>query len=173
MRRTMGLVAGCVIVLAGTSLTRAESISVPVTGTQLVSGPEGRSSVLVNFQRPAVGGYVSLGSASLVFPQAAVLSPDRDLRLYVLGARSGSPEELDEGQVARVDIPAGRAISHLDITRPMRGALSDEGVTGFLVTTPDRDGFDSIEASALRAALGQGVLRVEFRRVPPPPRPRA
>ncbi|MEZ5064082.1 MAG: hypothetical protein R3B81_05070 [bacterium] len=148
----------------------AAVLTVPVSGVQVVAGQDGKSAVLLTFEAPVLDGWVSLGTARLRLGEPRVLLDRADASLCAIGVRHGSLQDLDLGQLSRVDVRAGAPVSAVDVTRAVRGVLSGQGITGLLITTPDRAGLDALDAATLRLALDQAVIEAEYRRVAPPRR---
>lgn len=156
------------------SVASARTLSVPLSGAQLVTTGEGRSCVVVAMDAPGIGTNVSVGDVQLRMPRV-MLSDAREVTLYVrvlTSATYTSEADLDEELVGRVHVPAGGLVGDVDLRNLLRAVLGGREMHGLVITTPGAAGFASEDADAVLAAVRAGTLHVTYRGAPPPPRRR-
>lgn len=175
MRAISGFAVAIVTCGLLASPVSAERITIPLTGVQLLTNPDGRVRLVLPTSAPALTGNFSLGEAWLRLP-GLPLSATRNLRIHVLAVRGpwapGGEVPVHEGLVGRLSLPRGGAAQGIDLTNLMRGVLSGAALHGLLVTVPEGtgSGFEAADAPSLLAAFEQATLVISYRRIPAPPR---
>jgi hypothetical protein len=140
----------------------AEVLSVPVIEAAVVGVREGESRVLLRMTMPDLSSR-AVTRATLRCPAPAVL--EGRLAVWVRAARPD--DSIDAELTSRTSLERGGSEVTCDVTNVLLGVRDGTAVSGMVVTIPEweGDGFPEVVAEALRVALAEATVDIQYRRM--------